>query len=95
MAAGVPLRKALVSCQIAFTLILLIGAGLFVQTLASLYGKVEIDGSNLLMFSVDPPSSGYSESDAEQAMRELFLPPPPPGVRPGSGSLVRGRGARG
>jgi predicted permease len=70
-AGGVPLRKALVGAQIAFTLILLIGAGLFIQTLARLHGKVEFVSSNLLTFSVDPPSSGYSESDAEQAMREL------------------------
>ena len=71
-AGGVPVRKVLVAGQMALTLVLLIGAGLFLQTLARLHEKVEVAGSNLLMFSVDPPSSGYSESDAEQAMRELF-----------------------
>lgn len=69
---GLRLRKMLVVGQVAFTLILLIGAGLFVQTLARLNEKVEFDSSNVLMLGVDPPSSGYSLPEAEQAMRELF-----------------------
>lgn len=69
---GVRLRKLLVVGQMAFTLVLLIGAGLFVQTLSRLHERVGFAASRLVMLSVDPPSLGYSESAAEQAMRELF-----------------------
>jgi putative ABC transport system permease protein len=69
---GVRLRKALVIGQLAFTLVLLIGAGLFVQTLAHLYDEVAFPSSRTLMLSVNPPASGYSPSDAEQAMREVL-----------------------
>jgi predicted permease len=70
---GVRLRKALVGGQLAFTLILLIGAGLFVQTLARLHAKGPgFASSRVLMFRVDPPSIGYSESNAERLMRGLF-----------------------
>jgi predicted permease len=72
-AGGVRLRKALVVGQIAFTLILLSGAGLFVQTLVRLYTKGPGLGSGrVLMFRVDPPSLAYSEADAERFMRDLF-----------------------
>jgi hypothetical protein len=62
----------LVAGQLAFTLILLIGSGLFVQTLTRLQGRVGFDSSNLLMLSVNPPSLGYSESDAERVMRDIL-----------------------
>jgi predicted permease len=72
-AGGVRLRKALVIGQMAFTLILLIGAGLFVQTLERLRDKGPgFASSSLLMFRVDPPSIGYSEQDAERAMRNVL-----------------------
>jgi len=66
------LRKALVVGQMALTLLLLTGAGLFVQTLAHLRAQVGFDGSRLVMFSVSPSSIGYSEQDAEGAMREVL-----------------------
>jgi predicted permease len=66
------LRKALVVGQMALTLLLLTGAGLFVQTLAHLRAQVGFDGSGLVMFSVSPSSIGYSEQDAEEAMREVL-----------------------
>jgi predicted permease len=69
---GLRFRKMLLISQLAFTLILLVGAGLFVQTLAHLYGEVGFASSRLLMLSVNPPASGYSEPDAERAMREVF-----------------------
>jgi predicted permease len=68
--AGV--RKALVVGQMALTLLLLIGAGLFVQTLSRLHAQVGFDGRGLIMFSVSPTSAGYSEEDAEAAMREVL-----------------------
>jgi predicted permease len=71
---GVLLRKALVAGQMAFTLILLIGAGLFVQTLARLQTKGPgFASGSLLMFRADPASNGYSDSDARQLMRELLV----------------------
>ena len=69
---GARFRKALVVGQMAFTLILLIGAGLFVRTLARLHEQVEFAGGNLAMLSIDPPSMGYSEADAERAMRDVL-----------------------
>ena len=59
-AGGVRVRKVLVAGQMAFTLILLIGAGLFLQTLARLHEKVEVASSNLLMFG------------AQSALERLF-----------------------
>lgn len=70
---GIPLRKALVVCQMAFTLILLVGAGLFVRTLAQLHVKGPgFDTSSLLMFSVDPRRTGYTDSSTRQLIRELL-----------------------
>jgi predicted permease len=66
------LQKMIVAGQMAFALILLIGAGLFVQTLAHLHERVGFASGSLVMLSVDPPSMGYSESDAERVMREIF-----------------------
>jgi predicted permease len=70
---GVRVRKVLVAGQIAFALILLVTAGLFVQTLAHLYGKGPgFDATNLMMFSLDPTSAGYPNDRAEQTMREVL-----------------------
>jgi predicted permease len=69
---GVRLRKVLVASQLAFTLVLLIGSGLFVQTLARLHGNLGFDGDNLVTVSIDPPSTGYSEPDAERVMRDML-----------------------
>ena len=66
-------RQALVAAQIAFALVLLVTAGLFVRTLAHLYGKGPgFDATNLMMFSLDPTSAGYPEERAELAMREVL-----------------------
>ena len=69
---GVRLRKVLVAGQLAFTLVLLIGSGLFVQTLARLQGNLGFDGDRLVTVSVDPASNGYAEPDAERVMREVL-----------------------
>jgi predicted permease len=71
-AGGVRLRKSLVAGQLAFTLILLIGSGLFVQSLSRLHGNLGFDSRNLITVSIDPPSNGYSEPDAERVMREVW-----------------------
>src|SRR5580658_8667614 len=56
------LRKALVTAQVAFSFLLLIGAGLFVKTLINLKsahtGFQGID--NLITFQVDPALNGYT-----------------------------------
>ncbi len=59
--------------QVAFTLILLIGVGLFVQTLMRLQAKGPGFATNsLLMFRASPASNGYSDVDAKRVMRELL-----------------------
>jgi predicted permease len=74
VAAGgsVRLRKVLVSGQLAFTLVLLVGSGLFVQTVARLHGNLGFDSENLVTATVDPPANGYSEKDAERVIREVL-----------------------
>ena len=70
---SVHLRKLLVAGQIAFALVLLVTAGLFVQTLARLYAKgAGFDTANLMMFSLDPTSVGHSNERAEQMMRDVL-----------------------
>ena len=64
-------RKAIVAGQMAFTLVLLIGAGLFVQTLLRLHDQAGFATRNLLMVSIDPPASGYAAADAERVMRDV------------------------
>lgn len=71
-AGGVRFRKALVIGQMAFTLILLTGAGLFVQTLARLHAKAPAAASRLVLFRADPPRIGYADSDARRLMRDLL-----------------------
>ena len=59
---SVKLRKTLVTAQVAFSFLLLVGSGLFVRTLANLKqtnaGFQSMD--NLVTFQVDPALSGYS-----------------------------------
>jgi predicted permease len=70
---GIHLRKALVIGQMAFTLILLVGAGLFVQTLARLQKKGPgFTATNLLMFEVNPPKSGYGKAESVRFIRDLL-----------------------
>ena len=70
---GVGIRKALVVGQMAFTLVLLIGAGLFVQTLARLHEKgTGFESSSLVSFQVNPVRTGYSAVDAKLFIRNLL-----------------------
>jgi len=68
---GVRFRKVLVIGQIALTLVLLFGAGLFIQTLTSLQAQAPGAAARLITFHVNPPSIGYSDLQARQFMREL------------------------
>jgi predicted permease len=64
-------RKLLVTGQMAFTLILLVSAGLFVKTVARLHERVGFDSRNLVTIGINPYSLGYTLEDAERTMREI------------------------
>ncbi|HEY1948520.1 MAG TPA: FtsX-like permease family protein [Bryobacteraceae bacterium] len=69
---GVRLRKAIVTVQIALTLILVIGAALFMRTLVGLMAKGPgFATSNLISFGIDPLRDGYSPSDATRLIRRI------------------------
>src|SRR5215831_11033295 len=69
---GIWLRKAIVTAQIALTLILVIGAALFVRTLAGLIAKGPgFDTSSLISFGIDPVRNGYSPSEATRLIRGI------------------------
>lgn len=71
--ATVRFRKVIMGAQLALTLVLLTGAGLFVQTLTRLYAKDRgFDSSSLMMFRADPARTGYPASDAPRVMRDLL-----------------------
>ena len=72
-AGAIRVRKVLVGGQLAFALVLLVVAGLFIQTLARLHAKGPgFATANLLMFSLDPSGIGYTYERAEQVMREVL-----------------------
>jgi predicted permease len=69
---GVRLRKTIVTLQVAFSLILLIGAALFLRTLTGLLAKGPgFDTSGLLSFAIAPLHNGYSGADASRLVRRL------------------------
>jgi predicted permease len=87
----VRLRKSLVTAQVAFSFLLLAGAGLFVRTLINLKqtnaGFREID--NLVTFQVDPALSGYTPLRMETFYRELLTNiRATPGVKTASYAIV-------
>jgi predicted permease len=69
---GVRLRKTIVTVQIAFSLILVIGAVLFVRTLTTLLAKGPgFDTSSLVSFGLDPRRSGYAPEEASRLIRRV------------------------
>jgi predicted permease len=61
-ATRTPLAKALIVSQVALSLVLLIGAGLFLRTLVNLSSvNTGFDKENVLLFGIDPPAVGYKE----------------------------------
>lgn len=69
---GVRLRKCIVTLQVAFSLILIVGAALFVRTLTGLLAKGPgFETSGILSFSIAPVQNGYSRSDAARLVRRL------------------------
>ena len=69
---GVRLRKCLVTLQVAFAVILVIVAALFVRTLVGLVAKGPgFETSGILSFAIAPVQSGYSSTDAARLVRRL------------------------
>jgi predicted permease len=66
------LAKILVVAQVATSLVLLIGAGLFVRTLANLENEnLGFDRRNLLLFGLDPTQQGYKGERLAHFYEEL------------------------
>jgi predicted permease len=62
VASRSPLANALIVSQVALSLVLLIGAGLFLRTLAKLASvDTGFNKENVLLFGIDPPAVGYKE----------------------------------
>src|SRR5260370_8880360 len=69
---GVRLRKAIVTVQIAFTLILVTGGALFVRTLTELMAKGPgFATSSLVSFGLDPNRNGYTRIETSQLIRRI------------------------
>lgn len=69
---GVRLRKAIVTLQIAFTLILVTGGALFVRTLTGLMAKGPgFETSSLVSFGLDPRRNGYSRKETDQLIHRI------------------------
>ncbi len=69
---SVGIRKALVAAQVTLSLLLLIGAGLFIRSLDNLKGlDPGFRTKNLLTFSVDATTNGYSREQSLQFYRQL------------------------
>ena len=65
-------RKVLVCAQVSLSLLLLIGAGLFIGTLRNL--KLQSPGfevANLMSFTIDPTLNGYTADRAKLIYRQL------------------------
>jgi predicted permease len=67
------LGKALLVVQVAISLVLLVGAGLFLQTLSNLrHVDVGFDPQNLLLFRVSPVLNRYDEPKARLLYAQLL-----------------------
>ncbi|MBO0727542.1 MAG: FtsX-like permease family protein, partial [Blastocatellia bacterium] len=66
------LGKSLVIAQVAVSLVLLIGAGLFIRTLHNLKSvSLGFNAENLLIFSLDPRAKGYSNEQMAPLYQQL------------------------
>jgi predicted permease len=67
------LSKSLVVLQVAMSVVLLVGAGLFLRTLENLKSvDVGFDSRNLLMFSVNPGVNRYDPARSAQVFRQTL-----------------------
>ena len=70
---GVRLRKALVVAQVALSIVLLIGAGLFIRSLRNLRQlDLGVKTENLIAFNVTPTLSGYTPVRTKQFDKRLM-----------------------
>ena len=66
------LSRSLLVAQVAISVVLLVGAGLFLRTLHNLRQvDVGFDPTNILMFRVNPPLNGYNPERTGQLYRDL------------------------
>jgi predicted permease len=73
LGGGARLRKALVATQVAVSLLMLIGAGLFLRTLHNLLSvDVGFQTRSLVSFTVDPSLNGYEPEATRQFARNLL-----------------------
>ncbi|MGE5244749.1 MAG: ABC transporter permease, partial [Betaproteobacteria bacterium] len=84
------LRRGLVMAQVALSVLLLAGAGLFARSLYNLRSlDPGFDADNLLSFSIDPSLSGYSRERTIAVFRDLQAQLPAiPGVRSAAASVI-------
>ncbi|HEY7183648.1 MAG TPA: ABC transporter permease [Blastocatellia bacterium] len=67
------LSKGLVVLQVALSLLLLVGAGLFIRTLYNLQRvNLGFNQENLLLFSLNPGQGGYKDERLTQFYQRLF-----------------------
>lgn len=67
------LSKGLIVAQVALSLLLLVGAGLFIRTLYNLQRvNLGFNQENLLVFTLQPKQSGYKDERLLQFYQQLF-----------------------
>jgi predicted permease len=67
------LSKGLLVAQVALSLLLLVGAGLFIRTLYNLqHVKLGFNQENLMLFRLQPQQSGYKDEQLWQFYQQLF-----------------------
>jgi macrolide transport system ATP-binding/permease protein len=67
------LSKSLVIVQVAMSLLLLVGAGLFLRTLRNLeHVDLGFNQENLLLFTLKPVAGGYKDEKLAQFYQQLF-----------------------
>jgi predicted permease len=67
------LSKGLIVVQVALSLLLLVGAGLFIRTLSNLQRvNLGFNQENLLVFTLQPEQSGYKDERLLQFYQQLF-----------------------
>ncbi|HWN99930.1 MAG TPA: ABC transporter permease, partial [Blastocatellia bacterium] len=84
------LTKSLIVVQVAMSIVLLVGAGLFVRTLRNLQSvDVGFNRENLLLFNVEPALSGYNNTQMVQLYSRMTERLEAlPGVRSATVSLI-------
>jgi predicted permease len=71
--SSIGLRKTLVVAQVTLSLLLLVGAGLFIRSLQNLKGiDPGFKTRNLLTFSIDAPLNGYKPERSRDIYRQIY-----------------------